>query len=84
MLILIFKNTLKNFKNIKSLAKKPQMSIACHWETSHSKCIEYGPMKSINVDNEDYGDVLARALHGDKTSMQLTGLHSVGQSTGQD
>ena len=68
----IFKNTLKNFKNItKSLAKKHQMSIACHWETSHSKCIEYGPMKSINVDNEDYGDVLARALHVESVSQDI-------------
>ena len=65
----IFKNTLKNIT--KSLAKKHQMSIACHWETSHSKCIEYGPMKSIYVDNEDYGDVLARALHGESVSQDI-------------
>lgn len=60
----VFKNTLKNFKNItKSLAKKHQMSIAYHWETSPSNHIEYGPLKSFNVDNEDNSGMFARALH---------------------
>lgn len=68
----VFKNMLKNFKNItKSLAKKHQLSIACHWETSHLKQIEYGPLKSINVDNEDYGNVLALALHVESVSQPI-------------
>lgn len=59
----VFKNTLKNFKNItKSLAKKHQMSIAYHWETSPLNHIEYGPLKPFIVDNE-YMDMFARALH---------------------
>lgn len=68
----IFKNTLKNFKNItKSLAKKHQISIACHWETSHLKYIEYGLLKSINVNNEDYGNVLDLALHVEFVSQPI-------------
>lgn len=59
----VFKNTLKNFKNItKSLAKKHQMSIAYHWETLSLNHIEYGPLKSFTVDNED-SDMFARAAH---------------------
>ena len=56
------------------------MYFACHWEASHSKCIEHGPLKSVNVGIEAYDDVLARTLHVEsvwKKSMQLTGLQSM-------
>ena len=62
----IFQNTLKNLKDIKSqvlFQKKHPKSIACQWETSHSKCIKYQPMKSTKIGNEDYSDVLAQVLH---------------------
>jgi hypothetical protein len=56
----VFKNTLKNFKNItKSLAKKHQMSIGYHWETSPLNHMEYGPLKPFHFDSERF----ARALH---------------------
>jgi len=56
----VFKNTLKNFKNItKSLAKKHQMSIGYHWETSPLNHIEYGPLKSYIVDDA----IFVQALH---------------------
>lgn len=81
----IFKNTLKNFKNItKSLAKRHQMSIACHWETLHSQCIEYGPMKSIDVDSEEYGDVFARALHVESISQDIFAANWVTISWGHN
>lgn len=51
----VFKSTLK-LKNITvSLAKKHQMSIAANWETSSLNHIEYGPLKTFNVDNEESG-----------------------------
>ena len=53
------------------------MSIVCHGETAHSKCIEYGSMKLINVDNEDYGDVLARALHVESRSQDVHATNRV-------
>ena len=60
----VFKNTLKNFKNItKSLAKKHQMAIGYHWETSPLNHVEYGPLKSFYVDNE-VGDLFTQAMHG--------------------
>ena len=58
----VFKNTLKNFKNItKSLAKKHQMSIGYHWETSPLNHIEYGPLKPFHFDEDS--ERIARALH---------------------
>lgn len=59
----VFKSTLKNFKNITvSLAKKHQMSIASNWETSPLNHVEYGPLKTFNVDNEENGEMFAQAL----------------------
>ncbi|KAK2843712.1 hypothetical protein Q7C36_011927 [Tachysurus vachellii] len=59
----VFKSTLKNFKNITvSLAKKHQMSIAPNWETSPLNHVEYGPLKTFNVDNEENGEMFAQAL----------------------
>ncbi|KAK2864168.1 hypothetical protein Q7C36_003322 [Tachysurus vachellii] len=56
----VFKSTLKNFKNITvSLAKKHQMS---NWETSPLNHVEYGPLKTFNVDNEENGEMFAQAL----------------------
>ena len=58
----VFKNTLKNLKNItKSLAKKHQMSIGYHWETSPLNHIEYGPLKPFIFDQDS--DRFARAFH---------------------
>ncbi|XP_038137605.1 uncharacterized protein LOC119781269 [Cyprinodon tularosa] len=49
----VFKNTLKNFKNITvSPAKKHQMLIAYNWETSPLNHIEYGPLKAFDPDND--------------------------------
>lgn len=39
------------------------MSIGYHWKTSSLSHIEYGPLKSFNVDNEDSSDMFAQALH---------------------
>lgn len=59
----VFKDTLKNFKNItKSLAKRHQMAIACHWETSPLRHTEYGPMKPFCLSDLDSGEVLAETL----------------------
>lgn len=50
----VFKNTIKNFKNItKSLAKKHQLLIAGHWDTLPANKVEYGPLKSISLDKDD-------------------------------
>ncbi|XP_025765360.1 uncharacterized protein LOC109203258 isoform X2 [Oreochromis niloticus] len=60
----VFKNTVKNFKNVtKSLARKHQIFIGYHWETSPLNHIEYGPLKSFNLDREDNTQMFARALH---------------------
>lgn len=47
------------------------MSIACLWETSLSKCTVYGPMKSINVDNENFCNELAQGLHVERASQDI-------------
>ena len=39
------------------------MSIACHGRHHNQNIMSMDLRKSINVTNEDYGDVLARALH---------------------
>lgn len=57
----VFKNTIKNFKNItKSLAKKHQILIAGHWENAPFNLIEYGPLKSFSLSKEDH---VAQVLH---------------------
>lgn len=59
----VFKNTLKNFKNITvSLAKKHQMSIAYKWETSPLNYVEYGPLKSFNFDDEENSEMITQGL----------------------
>lgn len=60
----VFKNMMKNFKNItKSFAKKHQIAIACHWETSALNNSEYGPIKAINLCDIDSGEILAQFLN---------------------
>lgn len=54
----VFKNTIKNFKNItKSLAKKHQLSIAGHWDMTPVNHIEYGPLKSAALDKDEVADL---------------------------
>lgn len=67
------KTLLKTSKTSQNLLQRNrcQMSVACHWETSLSRCNVYGPMKCINVDNENYSDELARALHVESVSQDI-------------
>lgn len=59
----VFKDTLKNFKNITvSLAKKHQTSIAYKWETCPLNHVEYGPLKSFDVDSEENSELISQAL----------------------
>ncbi len=56
----VFKNTLKNLKNInKSLAKTHQMSIGDVWETTPLSQVECGPMKTFCWNDVDNGETLA-------------------------
>jgi len=56
----LFKNCLKNFKNItKSLASKHQMLIGNHWDTLTCNRKEYGPVCLFSLkDNEELADYL--------------------------
>ncbi len=67
----VFKNTLKNFKNItKSLAKTHQMSIGDVWETKPLSQVECGPMKTFCWNDVDNGETLAGMLQNPiQTSM---------------
>ncbi|CAI5662779.1 unnamed protein product [Oreochromis niloticus] len=59
----VFKDTLKNFKNITvSLAKKHQTSIAYKWETCPLSHVEYGPLKSFDVDSEENSEMISLGL----------------------
>jgi len=70
----VFKNTLKNFKNItKSLAKSHQMSIGYLWETTPFSQVECGPMKSFCWNDVENGEKLAGML---QNPMQ-TSMHSM-------
>lgn len=67
----VFKNMLKNFKNVtKSLAKNHQMSIGYLWETTPLNQVECGPMKKFCWDEIDEGEKLARMMQNPiETSM---------------
>ncbi|KAI7811169.1 hypothetical protein IRJ41_011241 [Triplophysa rosa] len=53
-----FKNCVKNFKNItKSLALKHQYAIAYHWESLPFRNVEYGPLKTLEVEDVPYRDI---------------------------
>lgn len=67
----VFKNTLKNFKNItKSLAKSHQMSIGYLWETTPLSQVECGPMKTFCWNAVHNGETLAGMLQNPiQTSM---------------
>lgn len=70
----LFKDYLKNFKNItKSLVKKHQMAIAYHWETFNLKQYEYGPMKSFSLKDENE-TMKCLKLSRQKMFSQLVGL----------
>lgn len=59
----LFKNTLKNFKNItKSLAKKHQMAIGYHWDTLTFQRKEYGPMSLYCFEESGVVDELVMSL----------------------
>ena len=59
----VFKNTLKNFKNITvSLAKKHQMSMAYNWDKFPLNHVEYGPLKTFNVDDYEHSELITQAL----------------------
>ncbi|KAK0150881.1 hypothetical protein N1851_008003 [Merluccius polli] len=61
-----FKNTIKNLKNItKSLAKKHQMSIAFHWESTPFKSIDCGPVKTVKLNAVANGEIFAEELQVD-------------------
>ncbi len=54
-----FKNSIKNFKNItKSLALKHQYAIAFHWERLPVTNVEYGPLKTLDVEELPYFDTI--------------------------
>ena len=61
-----FKNTIKNFKNItKSLAKKHQMAIAFHWESTPFESIDCGPVKTVKLNAIENGEIVAEELQVD-------------------